>query len=192
MNMNKLKNLIRAAAASGVLALSGCATTDMQPLEAINTQVNLDRFMGDWYVIASIPIDLWIVSEAGAHNGIESYELRDDGKIATTYTFRKDSFDGPVKSFTPVAWVDNTETNAEWRMQFLWPFHSAYLIVYLDEDYQNTIIGVPNRANVWIMSRTPDPGSVTYQQLIDEAAALGYDPALIERVPQSWPAAANE
>jgi apolipoprotein D and lipocalin family protein len=144
--------------------------------------------MGDWYVIASIPIDLWLASEAGAHNGIESYALREDGRIATTYTFRKGSFDGPEKTFTPVARVHNTETNAEWRMQFLWPFSSAYLIVYLDDDYQDTIIGVPDRKYVWIMSRSPDKTEAEYERLIEIATELGHDPSLIQRVPQQWPA----
>jgi apolipoprotein D and lipocalin family protein len=186
--MNIRNYFRRGFALAALWALGGCATTDMQPLQAIDKPVDLERFMGDWYVIASIPIDLWIVSEAGAHNGIESYELRDDGKIATTYTFREGSFTGPEKKFTPVGWVDNTETNAEWRMQFLWPFHSAYLIVYLDNDYQDTIIGVPNRAYVWIMSRSPDKSDAEYQQLIDKAVELGYDPSVIKRVPQQWPA----
>ena len=144
--------------------------------------------MGDWYVIASIPIDFFFASEAGAHNGVESYALRDDGKIATTYTFRRDSFDGEEVQFTPVGWVHNTKTNAEWRMQFLWPFRSAYLIAYLDEDYQNTIIGVPNRRYVWIMSRRPDISEEAYQSLVDRVANLGYDTDLLERVPQQWPA----
>jgi apolipoprotein D and lipocalin family protein len=180
---------LRCGCALLITALSGaCATTDMQPLQAIDRPIELQRFMGDWYVLASIPIDFWIASEAGAHNGIESYELRDDGKIATTYTFLKDGFDGPEKTFSPVAWVKNTATNTEWRMQFLWPFRSAYLIAYLDDDYQRTIIGVPNRDYAWIMSRSPNISSEDYANLIAEAGRLGYATEKIQRVPQKWPA----
>ena len=168
------------------LLTGACATNDMPPLQAIDKPVDLERFMGDWYVIASIPIDLWLASEAGAHNGVETYTLRDDGKIATTYTFRQDSFDGEEKRFTPVAWVHNKETNAEWRMQFLWPFRSAYLIAYLDDDYQRTIIGVPNRNYVWIMSRDAQLSDGEYQKLTDIVADLGYDISLLQRVPQRW------
>ena len=168
-------------------AIAGCATTDVPPLQAIDREVDLERFMGDWYVIASIPIDFFFASEAGAYNGVERYELRDDGRIQTTYTFRQDGFDGEEKQFSPVAWVHNTETNAEWRMQFLWPFRSAYLIVYLDDEYRNTIIGVPNRSNVWIMSRTPEVSDARYAELVDIVAELGHDTSLLQRVPQSWP-----
>lgn len=174
--------IIAAAVTTGA-----CTTTEMPPLKAIDQHVDLERFMGDWYVLASIPIDYWFVSEAGAHNGIERYELRDDGKIATTYTFRKDSFDGEEKRFTPVATVYNTKTNAEWRMQFMWPFSSAYLIVYLADDYQQTIIGVPNRDYVWIMSRTPEISDSDYERLMGIVGELGHDRSLVKRVPQRWP-----
>lgn len=172
---------------AGLLLLSACTTTDGEPLRAIDERVDLERFMGDWYVIASIPIDFWFASEAGAHNGVETYALRDDGRIQTTYAFRKDGFDGEKKQFTPVAWVHDTATNAEWRMQFLWPFRSAYLIVHLDEEYQQTIIGVPDRSHVWIMSRTPVLSDARYAELIDIVAGLGFDTGRIERVPQRWP-----
>ena len=166
--------------------INGCAMSDSLRLEAIDRSVDLQRFMGDWYVIGSIPIDTWFASEANAHNAVETYALTDDGKIQTTYTFRKDRFDGEEKQFNPVAWVHNTNTNAEWRMQFLWPFRSAYLIAYLDEDYQHTIIGVPNRTYVWIMSRAPDIGEDDYERLVNVVSELGYDTSLVQRIPQQW------
>jgi apolipoprotein D and lipocalin family protein len=143
--------------------------------------------MGDWYVIGFIPITLPFFSEEGAHNGVESYRLGDGGVIETTYTFRDGGFDGPEKRFTPKGWVHDESTNAEWRMQFLWPFKAAYLIVYLDDDYQNTIIGVPDRSNVWLMSRDPNISEDDYQVLLDYAASVGYDVEKVKRVPQRWP-----
>jgi apolipoprotein D and lipocalin family protein len=156
------------------------------PLEAMDREVDLERFMGDWYVIGFIPVSLPFFSEEGAHNGVESYRLTEEGVIETTYTFRKGAFDGPEQRMTPKGWVHNAETNAEWRMQFLWPFKAAYLIVYLDEAYQRTIIGVPNRRYVWILSRTPEVSEVEYQALLDRVARLGYDRGKVQRVPQQW------
>ena len=165
-----------------------CATNDVPPLEALDRKVDLERFMGDWYVIGFIPVTIPLFSEEGAHNGVESYRLTEEGVIETTYTFRKGAFDGPEKRFTPKGWVYNEETNAEWRMQFLWPFKAAYLLVYLDEEYQKTIVGVPDRGNVWIMSRDADLGDADYQALLEVAANLGYDVEKVQRVPQRWPA----
>ena len=55
--------------------------------------VDLERFMGDWYVIANIPTFI----EKGAVNAVESYELDSKGRINTTFTFRKGSSTGPEK-----------------------------------------------------------------------------------------------
>ena len=182
-----LRGLSRLVAFSCLAILSGCAANSLPPLEAMDRRVDLERFMGDWYVIGFIPVTIPFFSEEGAHNGVESYRLTDEGVIETTYTFRKGGFDGPEKRFTPKGWVYDKETNAEWRMQFLWPFKAAYLIVYLDEHYQKTIIGVPARKYVWIMSRDPYVSDADYQELMDQVAAAGYDIERVQRVPQRWP-----
>jgi apolipoprotein D and lipocalin family protein len=166
--------------------LNACATDQMPPLKALDRQLDLERFMGDWYVIGFIPLAVPFFSEEGAHNGVESYRLTGEGVIETTYTFRDGGFDGPQRRFTPKGWVYDEETNAEWRMQFLWPFKSAYLIVYLDEDYQNTVIGVPDRTHVWIMSRHPDLSDAEYGELLKRVGSLGYDVEKVRRVPQRW------
>jgi apolipoprotein D and lipocalin family protein len=183
-----IRRLLRLVAFASLAVLLACATNDVPPLEALDRKVDLERFMGDWYVIGFIPITIPLFSEEGAHNGVESYRLTDEGVIETTYTFRKGSFDGPEKRFTPKGWVFDEETNAEWRMQFLWPFKAAYLIVYLDEAYQRTIVGVPDRSNVWIMSRDADVSDAEYQALLERVAGLGYDVEKVQRVPQNWPA----
>ncbi len=178
--------LNRLVALFSLVILNACATNDVPPLEALDRKVDLERFMGDWYVIGFIPISIPFFSEEGAHNGVESYRLTNEGVIETTYTFRDGDFDGPERRFTPKGWVHDEETNAEWRMQFLWPFKAAYLIVYLDEDYQKTIIGVPDRKHVWIMSRVPDLSDADYQEMLDQAASIGYEVEKVQRVPQRW------
>ena len=136
--------------------------------------------MGDWYVIGG-----WLTSfEKGAHHAIERYELDEYGRIQTTFTFRKDSFDGPVKTFRPVGFVHNKETNAEWRMQFIWPFRAPFLIIYLDEAYQATAIATDNRKYLWIMSRTPQMPARYYDEIIQLATDLGFDLEKIVSVPQ--------
>jgi len=176
-----------ALALLGSALLGGCATADFPPLEAMDREIELQRFMGDWYVIGFIPIDLPFFSEADAHNAVESYELAGDGIIETTYTFREGSFDGPERQLTPKGWVHDEKTHAEWRMQFVWPFRAAYLIVHVDPDYRNTIIGVPDRKYLWIMSRQPEIPSTEYDRLLRIAGGLGYDTASVQRVPQRWP-----
>ena len=68
-------------------------------------------------------------------------------------------------------------------MRFVWPFKAAYLIVYLDEDYQTTIIGVPDRDYAWIMARSKTLPEERYQQLVAHLAATGHDVSRLRRVP---------
>jgi len=160
--------------------LAGC-TASLPPLATVD-HVELERFMGDWYVIANIPTFM----EKGAHNAVESYHLDDDGSIATTFTFRQDAFDGPAKVYTPRGFVRNTQTNAEWGMQFVWPIKSEYLITWLNEDYSQTVVGRNKRDYVWIMARTPQIPEADYARMVEHIAASGYDTSLLVKVPQSW------
>lgn len=160
--------------------LGACAGN--QPPLATVDQVDLERFMGDWYVIANIPTFL----EKGAHNAVESYELEPDGSIATTFVFRKDGFDGEEKVYRPRGFVTNTETNAVWGMRFVWPIKADYRIVFLREDYSLTVIGRNKRDFVWIMARTPTISDEDYQQMLDLVESMGYDMSKVEKVPQKW------
>lgn len=159
--------------------ISGCST--MKPIPTV-PQVDLPRFMGDWYVIANIPT--W--PEKGAHNAIENYQLKEDGRIATTFTFNADSFSGERKQYNPTGFVRDTQSNASWDMQFIWPFKAEYKIIYLDQDYQHTIIGRSKRDYIWIMARQPELPAAKYQELLNFAVGLGYDANLIQKVPQRW------
>ena len=160
--------------------LGGCAAkgSEMKTVD----HVDLERFMGPWYVIANIPTFL----EKGAHNAIESYSLNDDGTIATTFTFRKDGFDGKAKEYNPKAFITDSESNALWGMRFVWPIKADYRIVYLDDDYTQTIIGRQSRDYVWIMARTPVISDGDYDRLVSLVESLGFDTAKLQRVPQRW------
>ena len=144
--------------------------------------VDIERFMGDWYVIANIPTFL----EKDAHNAVENYALSEDGTIATTFTFRDGAFDGKEKEYTPRGFIRDPNTNATWGMRFIWPIKADYRIVYLDDDYSTTIIGRQKRDYVWIMARQPEIPEEQYEMLLDFVESLGYVRSDVQRVPQRW------
>jgi apolipoprotein D and lipocalin family protein len=142
-------------------------------------KVDLPLFMGDWYVIANIPTFI----EKGAHNAVESYTLKSDSVVDTKFSFNKDSFSGDKKEYNPTGFVTDDPSNAEWKMQFLWPFKSEFIIVYLDPEYQYTIIGRTKRDYVWIMARSPKIEANVLKYLIDMVVEEGYDRDQIQIVP---------
>ena len=165
--------------AAAALIFAGGVTA--APL-AIVPHVDLPRFMGDWYVIANIPTFI----EKNAHNAIESYRLDADGTIATTFTFRAGSFDGEQKRYTPRGFVVDRASNAVWGMQFVWPIKADYRIMYLSDDYAQTVVGRTQRDYVWIMARTPAIADADYERLLKFAGDQGYDVSRIQKVPQKW------
>ena len=178
--MNRLRHFFRYSSVVLLMAVSACSTqqTELAPVSS----VDLDRFMGRWYVIANIPTFL----EKGAHNAVESYAMNDDGTIATTFTYRDGGFDGKLKEFNPKGFVRDDPSNAVWGMRFIWPIKADYRIVYLSEDYGETIIGRNKRDFVWLMARTPSIPDDEYAELVRRIETMGYDVSKLQKVPQRW------
>jgi len=160
--------------------LSACqmhhATTPITTAE----HVDIPRFMGRWYVIASIPTFI----ERDAYNAVETYRLDDDGTIETIFTFNKGSFEGPLKRYEPRGFVRDESSGAVWGMQFVWPIKADYRIVYVSDDYSRTIVGREARDHVWIMARVPNLSNDDYQSLLAVVAREGYDVSKVRAVPQ--------
>ena len=68
-------------------------------------------------------------------------------------------------------------------MQIIWPIKADYRVVYLDPDYQFTVIGRKARDYVWVMSRSLDFSEDRYNELIDFVISLGYEADKIVRAP---------
>ena len=163
--------------------LTGCASNKMTEIP-LAKQVDLAKFMGDWYVIAVIPTAI----ETEAYNPIENYKLNEDGSIATTFTFNKGAFDGKAKKYEPKGFVRPDTGNALWGMQFIWPIKAEFRIAYLDSAYQTTIIARNARDYVWLMARTPQIDDAEYVRLTTLIKSWGYDMTKLVKSPQQTPA----
>lgn len=164
---------------------TGCQT--MQPIHTVEN-VDLRRFMGDWYVIASIPTFI----EKEAFNATESYRLDDDGTVATTFKFNKGSYDGPVKEYKPRGFIRDMDSNAVWGMQFVWPFKAEYRIIFLNEDYTQTVIGRSKRDYVWIMARESAIPDADFEGITNFLRDQGYDTTKLRQVPHGSPGSNNQ
>jgi len=95
-------------------------------------------------------------------------------------------FEGELKRYTPVGWVENQASNAEWRMQFIWPFRAEYHILYVNDEYTETIIAHPSRNYAWIMLRQPEVSDAAYEGFLQKLEAAGYDRGIVQKLPQDW------
>ena len=165
----------------GAIALFAFNANGKTPIPPV-ANVDLPRFMGDWYVIAHIPSR----PEREAFDAVERYAARPDGRIQTTFTYRKGSFQAPLESMHPIGTVDAEGNGAVWGMQFIWPIKAEYLVAHVDEDYTETIIARSRLDYVWVMARTPQIPAEDFERLRRQVADLGYDVNKLQKVPQRW------
>jgi apolipoprotein D and lipocalin family protein len=166
------------------LIMSGTVSyaDDLPPIRPV-PPIDLPRFMGKWYVIASIPTRF----EKSAYNAVETYELQPDGNVDTMFRFRDSAFDTPVKTIHSTGYVKGGTGNAVWAVQVFWPIKAQYIVAYLNDDYTQTIVARDARDYTWIMARTPTIPQADYEALVSRVMNLGYLRAGIRKVPQAWP-----
>ena len=97
-----------------------CAIQNNSELKTVE-YLDLDQFMGDWFVISVIPTFL----EKDIYNAIESYSLNSDGTVSTEFSFNKGDFNGERKTYNPKGFILDQDSNALWGMQFLWPIKAC-------------------------------------------------------------------
>jgi apolipoprotein D and lipocalin family protein len=170
------------ALCAGIVSCASTQTSAMAKRPPLQTvpHVDLPRYMGEWRVIANIPY--W--AEKDCVDSIETYWLRDDGKIGNSFAFRKKDFAAPQKKLKFTAEVVNKTTNAEWKVRFLPFFKVPYLILEMSPDYEWTFVGHPGRKLGWIMARKTKLPESTYQAILALLPKHGYDPASFVKVPQ--------
>ncbi len=139
--------------------------------------VDLKRYTGQWYEIARLPNRF---EKNCAGEVTANYSLRGDGRINVVNRCRKQN--GKTQEAEGVARVVNKNTNAQLEVRFAPSFLSFlpfvwgdYYIVDLAPDYSYAVVGDPSRKNFWILSRTPQMDDAAHKEIIERAAAQGFD-----------------
>lgn len=141
--------------------------------------VDLERFMGKWFVIALVPNMI----EKGATNSSDTYVLNKDGTIDITYDAIKD---GKQRQIKQKGTVVNKTSNAEWTIQMRKPFvpfmKFPFKIVYVDKNYQFMAVGYPKNSMGWIMGRSTKVSDEDYKKIMSALVELGYTEEQFELV----------
>ena len=103
------------------------------------TEVDLARYAGKWYEIASFPM---FFQRNCVGDTTAEYALTPEGDVSVTNRCRTaDGFDEAKGTATIV----DGSRNARLKVSFFWPFRSDYWIFGLDADYRWAVVGKDSR-----------------------------------------------
>lgn len=163
---------------------AGCASTTTARLHLPRLQtvphVDLARYVGTWFEIASFPQRF----QRGCTATTATYTLRDDGQIDVVNRCREGTPDGPEKVARGRARVADPSTSAKLEVSFFRPFWGDYWIVDLGADYEYAVVGHPGRDYLWILSRTPTMDPELYASIVQRLQGQGYETDRLQRTTQ--------
>ncbi len=141
-----------------------------QPLQTVK-QVDLERYAGKWYEIASYPHSF----QRGCHCTTAEYTFTGKRYLSVVNTCRRDSSTGKISTIKGRIFVKKNSGNAKLRVRFFWPFCAKYWIIELASDYSYAVVGHPNRKSLWILSRKPQMDEKVYKTIVAGLKDKGYD-----------------
>lgn len=127
--------------------------------------VNLNKYIGKWYEIASFPA--WF--QRGCSEITAEYTIKDN------YIEVKNSCNKNGKRKTQVGKAFLTDKPDLLKVQFFAPFKGDYKIEYVDDNYEYAIVGNDKKNYLWILARKPKITTKQYKELLKIAYLKGYD-----------------
>jgi apolipoprotein D and lipocalin family protein len=144
------------------------ATPEPPPLQTV-AHVDLNRYLGLWYEIGRYPNSF----QKGCMDSTALYTARPDGEIDVLNSCR-DEQDGSLREAKGRARVVDNTSNARLKVTFFWPFRGDYWIIDLDQEYEYTVVGTPNRKYLWILSRTPEMHPEVLAMILENVEQQGF------------------
>ncbi|NDC23982.1 MAG: hypothetical protein EB078_03815 [Proteobacteria bacterium] len=148
------------------------------PLDTV-PHVDLKRYLGEWYEIASYPMFF----QKGCVATKATYTERTDGRIDVLNECRKATFEGPLKTASGVAKVMDTQTNAKLKVRFFIGW-GDYWIIDLDDNYQWAVVSEPRMKYLWILSRNRWLDEDIYRNILARLKEKGFDLSRLKTTPQ--------
>ncbi len=186
--MNK-KTLV---ALLGGVALGAVGTPAGASGLRVVSHVDLGRYVGTWYEIASIPASFQRFCAGGT---TATYTALPNGRVEVLNQCYTST--GERKKALGRAWVVDKTTNARLKVSFVsllgwWLFSADYWIIDLGERYEYAVVGHPSRKYGWILSRTPTLPQDVLAGIHSRLAAQGYDVSRFRMTDQTRSVAGGE
>jgi apolipoprotein D and lipocalin family protein len=158
------------------------STITSQPLLTVE-RVDLEKYLGRWYDIASYPASF----QKGCRCTTADYELV-PGKMYIRVVNRCVKFKKGKSKISVAhgkAFIVEGSNNTKLKVQFFWPFRGDYFIIGLADDYSWAIVGHPQRKYLWILSRESYMPTDTYNHILTIIKEKGYDLKPLQKTPQN-------
>ncbi|MFA5973421.1 MAG: lipocalin family protein [Lentimicrobiaceae bacterium] len=149
-----------------------------QNAPTVTDSVNLQKYAGKWYEIASYPMKF----QKDCYCVTADYTLTNKGYVKVFNSCRKGSVNGQVKSITGKAFPVKGTNNVKLKVQFFWPFRADYWVIDKDEDYSWAVVSGASRKYLWILCRTPEMQKETWQYITDRLVGNGFDLSKLKRM----------
>ena len=132
--------------------------------------LDLERYMGKWYEIGHFKFR----PEASCERAIAIYSLNDDGTVNVENQCYRDG--QMIKSRTATAWVPDASDKGKLLINFdqpEMPNPGDYWVHWTD--YNNSIVGSPNKDKLWWLSRKPVVRAKDVEPMLERIRSFGYD-----------------
>ncbi|MDD5245602.1 MAG: lipocalin family protein [Syntrophorhabdaceae bacterium] len=179
--MAKVKMFLTLLAVFFVLFNCSPSVRQVQPRLEVVKSVDLKRYVGTWYEIASYPASF----QKGCTATKAIYALLDDGRVDVLNECKRGAPDAEPSRAKGKAKVVDITTNAKLKVTFFWPFYGDYWIIDLGKNYEYAVVGHPSRKYLWILSREPRMDETLYNTILERLRnEKGYDITKLVKTPQ--------
>lgn len=135
------------------------------------THVDVQRYAGKWYEIASFPQKF----QSGCHCTTAEYTLSDKGYLIVENRCNRGSAKGKPSYIKGKAFIQKGTGNAKLKVQFFFPIRGKYWLIDLADNYSYAVVSHPNRKYLWILSRTPKMDDSVYKGILSRLSESGFD-----------------
>ncbi len=155
---------------AGLIGLSAQQSVDVQ----VVADIDVERYMGLWYAIASIPTSF---EQQCVQGTTAEYTLLENGRIEVKNTCY--DAEGQLDVAQGQAWLPDATEPSKLKVSFvrflgLWWFGAPYWVIDLAADYSYAVVGHPTRTYGWILSRTPTLPSDVLEGIFARLEQQGY------------------
>lgn len=165
-----------------LLSVLVCSISQAAEVQTVQ-RLDVKRYMGKWYEIASIP--MFFTRSCTASTA--TYTLLPSGEIGVDNACRKETPDGEPSGIQGRAWMEDPQSPGKLKISFFWPMRADYWIIAIDDAYEVALVGEPDREGLWLLSRTPRLEEARVQAMLKVAREQGFDVSQLKRTVQRVP-----